>query len=142
MPDRHSQVSRSEMGNFARVTLGFPTLCVGRRFVQRSSLRSVGLRPGGQTGDPERSDWGLSIASRCEETGDPKRSDWGLSIASRCEENKGLREDVLGRTGWSTSAVCRAGIGRHEQDRRLTCLRRSAAGRCRDWAKRPFPDGS
>jgi hypothetical protein len=31
---------------------------------------------------------------------------------------------------------------RHKQDRRLTCLRRSAAGRRRDWAKRPFPDGN
>jgi len=49
MPDGHSEVSRSEMRDFAQD----------------------------------------------QETGDPKRSDWGLSTRSGAKKNKGLRGDVL-----------------------------------------------
>ncbi|HDR14430.1 MAG TPA: hypothetical protein ENN79_02870 [Desulfobacteraceae bacterium] len=48
----------------------------------------------------------------CEETGDPKRSDWGLSTRSGAKKTMGCVE-----TYWSTSPVCGAGTGRHRKAR-------------------------
>jgi hypothetical protein len=68
MPDGHSEVSRSEMRDFAQ------------------DQRNRG---------PKAERLGTEHPKRCEETGDPKRSDWGLSTRSGAKK-PGTQSEAIG----------------------------------------------